>query len=127
MNEPAIRTEDVTIPARDGYALAATAFAPPAPASTWVIVNSATAVLRMGEDMPAGVAQEWARWGRRPGYVIDAGGGALRPGYGRVAFPIRSYSFSDDPFAPPRAVEALLGFYSAARVARRALTPRDLG
>lgn len=259
MIDPAIRTEDMTIPARDGYALAATSFAPRAPASTWVIVNSATAVrrtyyarfarflaergfavvtydyrgiggsrparlrgfqarmrdwaqldaagvmdwvdarhpgrmmavghsfggqalgllpeaerlsgallvgaqsgywrhwpgwrgpmvaamwhallpglsalcgyypasvLRMGEDMPAGVAQEWARWGRQPGYVIDADGGALRPGYGRVAFPIRSYSFSDDTFAPPRAVEALLGFYSAARVDRRALTPRDVG
>jgi predicted alpha/beta hydrolase len=83
--------------------------------------------LRMGEDMPAGVAQEWARWGLQPGYVTDADGGALRPGYARVAFPIRSYSFSDDTFAPPRAVEALLGFYTGATVERRALTPRDLG
>jgi len=84
-------------------------------------------LFRMGEDMPAGVAQEWARWGRRRGYVTEADGGALRPGYARVAFPIRSYSFSDDSFAPPRAVEALLGFYSGAPIERRALTPRDLG
>lgn len=84
-------------------------------------------LLGMGHDMPAGVAQEWARWGRRPGYVTDADGGALRAGYAKVAFPIRSYSFSDDTFAPPRAVEALLGFYSSAPIERRALTPRDLG
>ena len=77
--------------------------------------------------MPAGVAREWARWGRQPGYVTDADGGALRPGYARIAFPIRSYSFSDDMLAPPRAVEALLGFYYGARIERRALTPRDLG
>lgn len=83
--------------------------------------------LRMGEDMPAGVAEEWARWGRRPGYVTDADGGALQPGYARVAFPIRSYSFSDDTFAPPRAVEALLGFYTGAAIERRALAPLDLG
>ena len=48
-------------------------------------------------------------------------------GYARVAFPIRSYSFSDDMLAPPRAAEALLAFYSGARIDRRALTPRDLG
>jgi predicted alpha/beta hydrolase len=259
LDEAAIRVEDVTLAARDGYPLAATSFVPAAPAAAWVIVNSATAVprtyyarfarflaeegfavvtydyrgiggsrprrlrgfdarmrdwaqqdaagvmdwvdsrhsgrvlavghsfggqalgllpraerlagamvvgaqsgywrhwpgwrgpavaafwhavipvlcgicgyypasvLRMGADMPAGVAREWARWGRRPGYVTDADGGALRPGYSRVAFPIRSYSFSDDTLAPPRAVEALLGFYAAARIERRALTPRDLG
>ena len=259
MEGPAVRIEDVGISARDGYALAATTFAPASPAATWIVVNPATGVPRiyyarfarflaeqglavvtydyrgiggsrparlrgfparmrdwaqqdaagvidwidarhpgplvavghsfggqalgllpradrlsaavvvgaqsgywrhwpgwravglaalwhvvlpgvsaacgyypasllgMGEDMPAGVAQEWARWGRLPGYVTDADGGALRPGYERVAFPIRSYSFSDDTFAPPRAVEALLGFYSGSRVERRALTPQDLG
>ena len=84
-------------------------------------------VLGMGKDIPAGVAREWARWGRQPGYVTDADGGALRAAYARVAFPIRSYSFSDDPLAPPRAVEALLGFYNGAHIERRALTPRDLG
>lgn len=82
-------------------------------------------VLGMGENSPAGVAREWAAWGRRPGYVTEADG--LGAGFARVRCPIRSYSFSDDTFAPPRAVEALLGFYSAARVERRALSPRDLG
>ena len=57
----------------------------------------------------------------------DGGRRALAAGYARVRCPLRSYSFSDDTFAPPRAVEALLGFYSSARVERRALTPRDLG
>lgn len=82
-------------------------------------------LLGMGEDSPAGVAREWAAWGRRPGYVTDAEG--LAEGYARVRCPLRSYSFSDDTFAPPRAVEALLGFYSAARVERRSFTPGELG
>jgi predicted alpha/beta hydrolase len=82
-------------------------------------------LLGMGEDSPAGVAREWAAWGRRRGYVTDSDG--LGAGYARVRCPLRSYSFSDDTFAPPRAVEALLGFYSSARVERRALTPADLG
>jgi predicted alpha/beta hydrolase len=84
-------------------------------------------LLGMGENSPAGVAREWAAWGRRRGYVTGADGGALAAGYARVRCPLRSYSFSDDTFAPPRAVEALLGFYSSARVERRALTPADLG
>src|SRR5688572_9957669 len=84
-------------------------------------------LLGLGENSPAGVAREWAEWGRRPGYVTEAEGGALAGGYARVLCPLRAYSFSDDTFAPPRAVEALLGFYSSARVERRALTPRDLG
>jgi predicted alpha/beta hydrolase len=84
-------------------------------------------LLGMGENSPAGVAREWADWGRRPGYVTEADGGALAGGYARLCCPLRSYSFSDDTFAPPRAVEALLGLYSSARVERRALTPGDLG
>jgi predicted alpha/beta hydrolase len=259
VDEDGVRIEDLSVPARDGYALAATTFAPASPAGTWVVLHSATAVPRsyyarfarflagrgftvvtydyrgiggsrprrlrgfearmrdwaqqdaagvidwidgrhagplvavghsfggqalgllprperlkgalivgsqsgywrhwsgwrqaqiavlwyvlipaisasfgyfpaawlgMGRDMPAGVAQEWARWGRLRGYVTDADGGALRRGYERVAFPIRSYSFTDDTFAPPRAVEALLGFYANARVERRALTPAAVG
>ena len=41
-----VRVEDVTVAARDGYPLAATSFVPAAPADSWVVVNSATAVPR---------------------------------------------------------------------------------
>lgn len=97
------------------------------PALTGALGYYPASVLGMGKDMPAGVAGEWARWGKLPGYVTDADGGALRAGYTRVSCPIRSYSFSDDTLAPPRAVEALLGFYAGARIERRALTPADVG
>ena len=41
-----ILSQDTVIPARDGYPLAATAFAPPAPPQRVVLINSATAVPR---------------------------------------------------------------------------------
>src|SRR5690349_6488382 len=45
VDESGIRIEDVSVPARDGFALAATTFAP-ASNGTWVVVHSATAVPR---------------------------------------------------------------------------------
>jgi predicted alpha/beta hydrolase len=62
-----------------------------------------------GEDMPAGVAREWASWCRHPGYVVGALGAA--EAYARFTAPIRVYAVADDGYAPPAAVEAFLGFY----------------
>lgn len=84
-------------------------------------------LLGMGEDLPAGVAREWARWGRRRDYLAGDGDGRWRAGFQAVRAPIRSYSFSDDRFAPLAAVEGLLAFFRHAPVERRHLRPADLG
>jgi predicted alpha/beta hydrolase len=80
-----------------------------------------------GENVPAGVALEWAAWGRDRDYVW---GYARRRGgveFPRFSGPILAYGFADDPYAPRPAVEALLGFYRAARPELRWLRPADLG
>lgn len=67
--------------------------------------------LGQGEDVPTGVARQWAAWGRHPRYVgshADAHGGL---GYTRWTGPLRSYSVADDTYAPPAAVEALVALY----------------
>lgn len=56
----------------------------------------------LGEDLPAGVAREWARWCRTPAFLGDWSGHA------RLAAPILAFSFHDDRIAPRRAVDALL-------------------
>ena len=84
-------------------------------------------VVGMGEDLPKGVALEWARWGRRPGYLLDDGDPGWREAYARVRVPIRSYSFADDDFAPAAAADALASFYRGAPVERRHVHPRELG
>lgn len=83
--------------------------------------------LGLREDLPADVAREWASWGRRPGYVFEADGGLWREGYRLVEMPILAYSFSDDGFAPRRAVDRLLAGFERASVERRHVAPRELG
>jgi len=62
-----------------------------------------------GEDLPGGVALEWASWCRHPGYIVGALG--AQEAYARFAAPIRAYSITDDRYAPLKAVEAFLEFY----------------
>lgn len=62
-----------------------------------------------GENLPAGVAIEWARWCRNPGYLVGALG--VQAAYAKFAAPIRAYSITDDRYAPLPAVEAFLAFY----------------
>jgi predicted alpha/beta hydrolase len=76
-----------------------------------------------GEDLPAGVAQQWAEWGRDPRYVLKY----LEERDGRTAFafdkPMRFYAFSDDPYAPARAVQALMQAFPLAPRELRSITP----
>jgi predicted alpha/beta hydrolase len=84
-------------------------------------------VLGSAQDLPSGVAREWARWGRFPGHVADDEGGALAAGFAGLTLPIRAYSFADDNFAPAAAVDGLLRLYAAAAREHVHLDPRDLG
>lgn len=76
--------------------------------------------LGIGEDLPGGVAREWARWCRTPGYVVGgADGAARREGYRRLGSPVLAFGFEDDDYAPTAAVDALLALYDHARITRR--------
>ena len=81
--------------------------------------------LGFGEDLPPGVAVEWASWCRHPQYLVGALG--VADAYARVRAPVRAYAISDDPFAPLAAVEALRALYPNARWETRKLAPRELG
>lgn len=80
----------------------------------------------MGEDLPGGVAREWARWCTSPGYLLDHIEGA-RERFARFAAPTLFYSFTDDDYAPRAAVEAYLGALSGAPVSHRRFAPSELG
>jgi predicted alpha/beta hydrolase len=81
--------------------------------------------LGFGEDLPKGVAIEWARWCRHPRYLVGALG--AEDLYRRVRAPLRAYAIGDDPFAPRAAVAALLALYPNAPGEVRAVEPRELG
>jgi predicted alpha/beta hydrolase len=80
----------------------------------------------LGEDLPRGVAEEWARWCSSPEYLV-AHYPEANHRFAAFASPLRFYSFSDDTFAPRAAVEALLAKFSGAATDHRRLSPRDLG
>jgi predicted alpha/beta hydrolase len=80
----------------------------------------------LGEDLPGGVAREWARWCRNPHYMVDDEGEPLR-GHASLTAPVLSWGFSDDTFAPRPSLEDLLGWFGGAEKTFRYLTPADLG
>ncbi|MFO0583889.1 MAG: alpha/beta fold hydrolase [Anaeromyxobacter sp.] len=80
-----------------------------------------------GEDVPAGVAREWAAWGRRREYIgvyAQARGGL---GFARWGGVLRSIAVADDRYAPPPSVHALAAAYRAARVEVVDVTPASIG
>jgi predicted alpha/beta hydrolase len=81
--------------------------------------------LGIGEDLPGGVAREWARWCRTPGYVVGGDGVARREGYRQLRAPVLAFGFDDDDYAPPAAVDALLALYENADVTRRQVSRRE--
>jgi len=101
----------------------------------WGLMPAATALcgyfpsraLGLGEDLPKGVALEWARWCRNPQYMVDASGAPLRPHFADLRAPVLAFSFADDPFAPRAAVEQLLSFYTEANVTHRHVVPSEIG
>ena len=93
------------------------------------LLNTAIPSLRRGGfDVPAGVAWQWARWGRDPEYFIDDSGRSLRPAFAGFRGWLRLYAVSDDlGWAPRRAVEALAARFVNARSEVRNCAPSDWG
>jgi predicted alpha/beta hydrolase len=81
-------------------------------------------VFGQGEDLPAGVAAEWAGWCRNPRYAAGAVGDE---GYAKFKAPIRSYWIADDPYAPRAAALAILKEYASAPSELVAVDPAQHG
>ncbi len=77
-----------------------------------------------GEDLPQGVALQWASWCRRAGYLLDDPSLDLA-GYEQFSAPILSYSVDDDNWGTAKAVDAMMRAYPV--VQRRHISPRDYG
>lgn len=77
-----------------------------------------------GEDLPRGVALEWARWCRSPGYLLDDDTLPLAR-YATFEAPILAYSVDDDDWGAPASVEAMMRAYP--NVTTRHLVPADYG
>lgn len=76
--------------------------------------------LGLGEDLPAGVVSEWARWCQIRGYATGAVPEEER-WYGRIEAPLLFVEAAADTFAPPEPAAALRSWYTGATVTHRAL------
>ena len=81
-----------------------------------------------GEDLPRGVALQWAAWCSRPGYAVNAPGGeAVRQGHEALRCSLTVLHASDDPIATAANVEDLLRRFPNARRRSEQLRPQDFG
>ena len=77
--------------------------------------------LKLGQDLPRKVAQQWASWGRSRNYI--ASDPVLSKRFAQYEGPILAYSFTDDAYAPEESVVALLGFYTSAKIEHTIVNP----
>lgn len=57
----------------------------------------------IGEDTPAAVSREWARWCRSPGYLLEHVPEAVEA-YGAFTSPVEAWAIADDDYAPHEGV-----------------------
>ncbi len=77
------------------------------------------------EDLPGGVAEEWAKWGRSKDYLFGHIYMA-KESFSKFRSQIIAYSFEDDFFAPKKAVQALLTSYANAEIYHYHYKPSEL-
>jgi predicted alpha/beta hydrolase len=98
------------------------------PLTATVLGYSPARRIGLGEDLPAGVARQWARWCRKPGYIENAFGREVsRAGYDQFRIPIFALHASDDPIATPANVQDLLRLFPQAPKETRLVEPRSFG
>lgn len=97
------------------------------PASTFALGYLPGRALGGGEDVPGGVARQWARWGRHPDYLGVSAREREGAWFGAWRGTLRTYAIADDAYAPERAVRALAEMYSGAAREVRVIAPRDIG
>lgn len=78
-------------------------------------------LFRLGEDLPKGVALQWARWCRDPEYMGDWEGHRAFRG------PILNLHFTDDAFAPPSSRRFLHEQYGSPEKKMRVYAPGEVG
>jgi predicted alpha/beta hydrolase len=77
-----------------------------------------------GEDLPKGVALEWARWCRQRNYLLDDATLPLDR-YRDFTAPVLAYSIEDDDWGTRRSVDEMMRAYR--NVTRRHIAPADYG
>ncbi|MFD5215449.1 alpha/beta fold hydrolase [Microbacterium sp. NPDC058345] len=79
------------------------------------------------ENLPRGVALDWARGASDYAKTIGADGEEIMHRVSQLTLPVLSVNPTDDPYATPAAVRRTLGYLSSAACEEWYVDPRDLG
>jgi predicted alpha/beta hydrolase len=85
------------------------------PLATAVSATFPAALFGLGQDLPAGVARQWAAWGRDPDYARSPRVGPQPQYHAEVRCALRTYLVRGDDLAPERAVRAWHDWFPNAR------------
>jgi len=96
------------------------------PLTTSLLGYAPASWLGQGEDLPRGVAREWARWCRREDYFAADLTPHELAGYAALHFPLLSIGFTDDPIANAHTIPALLAHYRSVHLRQELLAPSDV-
>lgn len=80
-----------------------------------------------GEDLPKGVALQWARWCRAKNYLFDDQTLGDLSGYKNLKKPLLAYCISDDDWGTSQAVRGMTERYSGAKIEYRDVSPSEFG
>lgn len=83
--------------------------------------------LGLGEDLSAGVLDEWRRWTKLPHYFFDDPSLDAKARFAAIRCPILCYGFTDDPWATEPAITELVRHFRNAHVTRRQFDPAVVG
>ena len=97
------------------------------PAATRALGYAPAKKLHWGEDLPAGVAQEWSTWCKSPDYFLPHLSGAQVARVASFKKPWLALSFTDDPIANESTVSALLRMYASLVPVERRIAPEEIG
>jgi predicted alpha/beta hydrolase len=97
------------------------------PVAAWALSYFPGQRLKLGENLPKGVALDWARSCRSRHYLVDRRGNPIRRGFERFTGRVLAYSIDDDAFAPRPTVEAFHRFFTRAGVEHAHIAPAGLG
>ena len=87
-----------------------------------------TAMIGLGEDLPAAVGRQWGQWCAAGGYATNAvKGQPQRDFHAQIEVPITVFHATDDDIANPGTVADLLRTFPKARKQVHRISPKDHG
>jgi predicted alpha/beta hydrolase len=98
-----------------------------APALSKVLGYAPSRLAGFGEDIPAGVVQDWAPWTRRPDYFFEDPTMLAAERMRRVRLPVLAIGAGDDPWATAAQIDTITDRLVSTAVERRTYAPGDLG